>query len=145
MIIPGPVLPWQQPWLCLAPPPPPPPSRSNPAQIRYDHHTEQLNPAGLCHGTRRAAENDAQIQLQTGADPPHNSGGCFHPTPPYPSPLCRLQTKCLFSVRQNREKKRKVGGKGSRRQGGERREKKDKKKEEEQCQIPLQLLPNRAR
>lgn len=79
------------------------PSESNPVQIRYDHHTEELNHLGLYLRNKRlcgkltaiyAVYSDSRLKLTL-----QTAQRMFL------KPLCRLQTKCLFSVSFKKKKK----------------------------------------
>lgn len=82
------------------------PSQSNPVQIRYDHHTEELNPVRIISQKQRLCDKLAAIRsplrLQTEADPQNISEDVFKTSR-------RLQTECLLSVSsEKKERKEKL-------------------------------------
>ena len=93
-------LPWQQPMASLSLCRP----RSNPVQIRYDHHTEELNPLRLYHRNRDRVTNSQLQKLSPDADPPNNSKEVYKT----PRDICRPNV-CLFSARKKKRKRRKRG------------------------------------
>lgn len=126
MIIPGPEV-----TMATAPAKSPSlPSQPNPVQIRYEHHTEELNPVRVTSQKQRLCDklaathsvrSDSRLKLTLQTSVLQTS--------------CRLHTKCLLSVSLKKEK-RKNGGYGW-------REERKRGKKRKWCQIPR--LPNPTR
>lgn len=103
------------------------PSESNPVQIRYEHHTEELNHLGLYLRNKRlcgkltaiyAVYSDSRLKLTL-----QTAQRMFL------KPLCRLQTKCLFSVSFKKKKNEKKNWQHGPKRRGREKGKGQKKKE----------------